>query len=81
MGPPELLSQFPILEEAPEAMGVVVWPIVDYEADDALASAADKAAKGDREAGAHLYAGQGSRSVCCRHTSRATGSQARHLAR
>jgi hypothetical protein len=28
MGPPELLSQFPILEEAPEAMGVVVWPIV-----------------------------------------------------
>ena len=46
--PPELLSQFPILEEALEAMGVVVWPMVDYEADDALASAADKAAKDDR---------------------------------
>jgi 5'-3' exonuclease len=45
---PELLSQFPILEEALEAMGVVVWPMVDYEADDALASAADKAAKDDR---------------------------------
>src|SRR6478752_8896791 len=43
--PPELLSQFPILEEALEAMGVVVWPMVDYEADDALASAADKAAQ------------------------------------
>src|SRR4030095_4255988 len=43
--PPELLSQFPILEEALEAMGVMVWPMVDYEADDALASAADKAAK------------------------------------
>jgi 5'-3' exonuclease len=43
-----LLSQFPILEEALEAMGVVVWPMVDYEADDALASAADKAAKDDR---------------------------------
>jgi 5'-3' exonuclease len=46
--PPELLSQFPILEEALEAMGVVVWPMADYEADDALASAADKAAKDDR---------------------------------
>src|SRR6266699_5932930 len=46
--PPELLSQFPILEEALEAMGVVVWPMVDYEADDALASAADKAAQDNR---------------------------------
>jgi len=46
--PPELLSQFPVLEEALEAMGVVVWPMVDYEADDALASAAGKAAKDDR---------------------------------
>src|SRR6266851_921677 len=27
--PPELLSQFPLLEEALEAMGVVVWPMVD----------------------------------------------------
>jgi len=40
---PELLSQFPILEEALEAMGVVVWPMVYFEADDALASAAAKA--------------------------------------
>src|SRR5215813_893762 len=45
---PELLSQFPILEEALEAMGVTVWPMVEFEADDALASAAAKAA---REAG------------------------------
>jgi 5'-3' exonuclease len=43
--PPELLSQFPVLEEALEAMGVVVWPMVQYEADDALASAAAQAAK------------------------------------
>ncbi len=43
--PPELLSQFPILEEALEAMGVLVWPMVYYEADDALASAAAKAAQ------------------------------------
>jgi 5'-3' exonuclease len=46
--PPELLSQFPLLEEALEAMGVVVWPMVYFEADDALASAADKAAKDER---------------------------------
>lgn len=43
--PQELLSQFPTLEQALEAMGVVVWPMVYYEADDALASAASKAAK------------------------------------
>jgi 5'-3' exonuclease len=46
--PPELLSQFPILEEALEAMGVVVWPMVQFEADDALSSAAAKAALDDR---------------------------------
>src|ERR1700755_3657504 len=45
---PELLSQFPVLEETLEAMGVVVWPMVAYEADDALASAASKAAQDDR---------------------------------
>ena len=46
--PPELLSQFPILEEALEAMGVVVWAMVYFEADDALASAAGKAARDER---------------------------------
>src|SRR6266481_5684668 len=45
---PELLSQFPVLEETLEAMGVVVWPMVQFEADDALASAAAKAAQDDR---------------------------------
>jgi 5'-3' exonuclease len=45
---PELLSQFPVLEEALEAMGVVVWPMVEFEADDALASAACKAAADER---------------------------------
>ena len=45
--PPELLSQFPILEETLAAMGVVVWPMVYFEADDALASAAAKAAQDD----------------------------------
>jgi 5'-3' exonuclease len=46
--PPTLLSQFPVLEEALEAMGVMVWPMVEFEADDALASAAAKAARDDR---------------------------------
>jgi 5'-3' exonuclease len=46
--PPELLSQFPILEEALEAMGVVVWAMVYFEADDALASAAGKATRDER---------------------------------
>src|SRR6204780_3813545 len=40
--PQELLSQFPILEEVLEAMGVVVGPMVEFEADDALASAASQ---------------------------------------
>ncbi len=40
----ELISQFPILEEALQAMGVLVWPMVEFEADDALAAAAAKAA-------------------------------------
>jgi len=43
--PPELLSQFPILEQALQAMGVLVWPMIEFEADDALASAAAKAAQ------------------------------------
>src|ERR1700751_4846310 len=46
--PPELLSQFPILEEALEAIGVGVWAMVYFEADDALASAAGKAARDER---------------------------------
>jgi 5'-3' exonuclease len=40
----QLLAQFPLLELALEAMGVVVWPMVELEADDALASAAAVAA-------------------------------------
>ena len=41
---PDLLAQFPLLEEALSALGVAVWPMVEYEADDALASAAAAAA-------------------------------------
>jgi 5'-3' exonuclease len=42
--PPELLEQFPIVEDALRAMGVMVWAMVELEADDALASAAAIAA-------------------------------------
>jgi 5'-3' exonuclease len=37
---PDLLSQFPILESVLSAAGMVVWPMVEFEADDALAAAA-----------------------------------------
>ena len=45
---PELLAQFPLLEETLSALGVVVWPMVEFEADDALASAAARAADDPR---------------------------------
>ena len=37
---PDLLAQFPLLEEVLMAAGVVVWPMVEFEADDAIAAAA-----------------------------------------
>ena len=37
--PEDLLEQFPLAERAVAAMGVCVWPMVDFEADDAIASA------------------------------------------
>jgi 5'-3' exonuclease len=45
---PDLLAQFPLLEEALSALGVAVWPMVEFEADDALASAAAAAARDPR---------------------------------
>jgi 5'-3' exonuclease len=36
---PDLIAQFPLAEEAVAALGVVVWPMVEFEADDALATA------------------------------------------
>jgi 5'-3' exonuclease len=42
---PDLLAQFPLLEEVLSAAGIVVWPMVEFEADDALAAAAVAAAK------------------------------------
>ena len=45
---PELLAQFPLLEEVLSAAGVVVWPMVEFEADDALAAAAAAVARDPR---------------------------------
>jgi 5'-3' exonuclease len=45
---PALKAQFPLLEEALRAWGLKVWPMVEFEADDALASAAAKAAADPR---------------------------------
>jgi 5'-3' exonuclease len=44
----ELLSQFPLLEEVLSAAGIVVWPMVEFEADDALAAGAVAAARDKR---------------------------------
>src|SRR5574342_689101 len=35
----DLLAQFPLAEEAVSALGVAVWPMVEFEADDAIAAA------------------------------------------
>ncbi len=45
---PDLLSQFPLLEETLSSAGVLVWPMVEFEADDALAAGAIAAAKDAR---------------------------------
>jgi 5'-3' exonuclease len=45
---PDLLAQFPLLEEVLAAAGVVVWPMVEFEADDALAAVAVAAALDER---------------------------------
>jgi 5'-3' exonuclease len=45
---PELLAQFPLLEDVLSAAGIVVWPMVEFEADDALAAAAALAEEDSR---------------------------------
>ena len=47
---PEILLQIPVMEEALAAAGFTVWPMVEYEADDALAAAAAVADADDRVA-------------------------------
>jgi 5'-3' exonuclease len=44
----DLLAQFPLLEQVLSAAGIVVWPMVEFEADDALAAGALAAARDPR---------------------------------
>jgi 5'-3' exonuclease len=46
--PEDLMAQFPLLEEALRALGFVVWAMTEFEADDALAAAANRAAQDPR---------------------------------
>ena len=46
--PEKLWQQFPLAEEAIAALGIVVWPMVDFEADDAIATAAHRFQKDDQ---------------------------------
>jgi 5'-3' exonuclease len=45
---PDLLAQFPLLEDVLVAAGVVVWPMIEFEADDALAAGAAAAERDAR---------------------------------
>ena len=45
---PKLLAQFPLLEQELDAAGIVVWPMIEFEADDALAAGAAAAAADPR---------------------------------
>jgi len=44
----DLLAQFPLLEDVLSAAGIVAWPMVEFEADEALAAAAVAAARDPR---------------------------------
>jgi 5'-3' exonuclease len=45
---PAVLAQFPIAEAAIEALGFALWPMLEFEADDAIAAAADRFGEDDR---------------------------------
>jgi 5'-3' exonuclease len=63
---PALLAQFHPLEEALAAMGVAVWPMVELEADDALASAARLAAEDERVERVCIWANDKDLAQCVR---------------
>jgi 5'-3' exonuclease len=63
---PALLAQFHPLEEALAAMGVAVWPMVELEADDALASAARLAAEDEQVEKVCIWANDKDLAQCVR---------------
>ncbi len=64
---PALWAQFHPLEEALAAMGVAVWPMVELEADDGLASAAHLAAEDPRVSKVCIWANDKDLAQCVRH--------------
>ena len=65
---PTLRAQFEPLEEALAAMGVAVWPMIELEADDGLASAARLAAEDARVAKVCIWANDKDLAQCVRGT-------------
>ena len=65
---PELWAQFPILEEVLKAAGIATWPMVEFEADDALAAAAAQAAKDERVGRVYICTPDKDLSQCVRGT-------------
>src|SRR6266850_5709260 len=63
---PVLRAQFHPLEEALAAMGVAVWPMIEFEADDALASAAHLAAQDSRVEKVCIWANDKDLAQCVR---------------
>jgi 5'-3' exonuclease len=65
---PALLAQFHPLEEALGAMGIVVWPMIELEADDALASAAYLASRNGNVQKVAIWTPDKDLAQCVRHT-------------
>lgn len=65
---PELLGQIPVLEESLAALGITVWPMVEYEADDALASAAAMAENDPRVEEVQIFTPDKDLGQCVRGT-------------
>jgi len=63
---PALLAQFHPLEEGLAAMGVAVWPMIELEADDALASAAQRASEDERVEQVCIWANDKDLAQCVR---------------
>ncbi len=66
--PADLWAQFPLLEERLRELGVVVWPMIEFEADDALAAAAEAAARDARVNRVHICTPDKDLAQCVRGT-------------
>jgi len=78
---PQLWSQFPLVEEGLAAWGVKVWPMVEFEADDALAAAAAKAALDPRVEQVIICSPDKDLAQCVRGTRVVQRDRARHTTR